>query len=284
MPISKLDAAVKKAAADRIITGKEAPAIIREAKKSGSKKPITDVFNAIHNTNASVDAKATRLICGSLDQKLSRAEWVSLAQKCASPSGVWGPGGDGTTKVARKDLPPAVRKIFDRWAASDSEDTPNVRMFKVAGKPAYLMDQYSEFGTSFALFDEAGKSIELKQDDENVRRETSRVQSMFDAIYRAPEMKAWSKALEHTDIGVLTDYSKVATELDGAKKDAALTGEVKSFVDDALKNIKKGESRVYRNKSDGSLLVAVQKSYSGPEKLGHFSKSGKLLGTYQIDV
>ena len=92
------------------------------------------------------------------------------------------------------------------------------------------------------------------------------------------------KALEHTNIGVLTDYSKVASQLGGAKKDAVLTGEVKSFVDDALKHIEKGESRVYKNKSDGSLLVAVQKSYSGPELLGRFSKGGKLLGTHKIDV
>lgn len=284
MPITKLDTVIKKAASDRIIRGSEATAIIREAKKSGSTRPITDVFAAIDRTRASIDAKATRLICGNLEQKMTRAEWIHFAQKCASPSGVWGPGGDGAKKVSRAELPPAVKKVFDRWQASDAEDKVNVVTFTVAGKPAYLMNQYSEFGTSFGLFDQAGKSLDLKEDSENVKRETARVQGTFDKYFRSPEMKAWRDAVEHTDIGVLSDYRKVSTALD-ASKIAALPAEVKTVLADMKKDVKKDlRLEVFRNKSDGSLLAIVQQSYTGPEHFAHFSKSGTLKQRFTIDL
>ena len=113
-----LDQVVRRAAENLNVDGREAPAIVRAAKASGSKKPIDDVFEAIDRVDASVDAKAVRFICANLDQKMSRAEWVRYVQKCASTAGAWAPGSEGTTKVSWSDLPAALKKIYDRWEKS----------------------------------------------------------------------------------------------------------------------------------------------------------------------
>lgn len=286
MPVTKLDTAVRRVASDNHITRTEAKALVKEAKASGSKKPIDDIFNAIHKTDASIDAGATRLILSELDQKMTRAEWVQYAQKAASPSGVWGPGSDGSKKVAHADLPPAVKKIFDKWESTSPEDKPEVVSFDVAGKPAYLMSQYSEFGTSYGLFDEAGKSIELKQDTENVQREARRIQGAYDKNFRAPDMKNWKSSVQHTEIGVVRNYGENATLLKGAKLTEAITPAMKKVIDAQKKLISKdSDTQVFKNKTDGSLLVITQaKNYSGPEHFTLFSKSGAVVKQFSVDI
>lgn len=286
MPVSKLDTAVRRVAADNHITRTEARSLIKEAKASGSKKPIDDIFKAIDKTQASIDAGATRLILSELDQKMSRAEWVAYAQKAASPSGVWGPGGDGAKNVAPSALPEGVKKVYDRWLKGSPEDKPEVSTFEVAGKPVYLMSQYSEFGTSFGLFDESGKAIELKEDTKNVQREAHRIQAAYDAVFRAPEMKAWKGCVEHTDIGVLRNFYDAATELKGSSLTAALSADMKAVIADQKKAVKREpQTQVFKNKGDGSYLVMTQaRDYKGPEHLALFDKGGKLVKQYAIDT
>lgn len=286
MPISKLDTAVRRVAADSHITKAEARSLIKEAKASGSKKPIDDIFGAIKRTDASIDAGATRLILSELDQKMTRAQWVAYAQKAASPSGVWGPGSDGSKKVSRDALPPGVKKVFDKWEKSWPEDKPEVVTFDVAGKPAYLMSQYSEFGTSFGLFDESGKAIELKEDTENVQREARRIQGAYDKYFRSPELKAWKDCVQHTDIGVLRNFHDDAALLKGRTLAEATTPDIKKIIDEQRKAVKRDpETQVFRNKHDGSLLVITQaKDYRGPEHFALFSKAGALVKRFEIDV
>ncbi|MFT3706279.1 MAG: hypothetical protein QM817_01305 [Archangium sp.] len=285
--MSKLDSAVKRVATDHHITATEAKSLIKEAKASGSKKPIDDIFKAIDRTDASIDTKATRLILKELDQKMTRSEWVHYAQKAASPSGVWGPGSDGSVKVKRADLPEGLRKVFDKWADSSVEDTPEVVSFDVAGKPAFLMSQYSEFGTSYGLFDAAGKSIELKEDTQNVQREARRIQGAYDSVFRSPPMKNWKDSVQHTEIGVVRNYAENATLLTGAKRTEALTPAIKKVISEQEKSIKRGdpETQIFKNKTDGSLLVISQaRTATGAEFLSLFNKSGALVKQFTIDV
>ena len=65
----------------------EAKTLIKEARASGSKKPIDDIFKAIDRTSAAIETGATRLILKELDQTMTKAEWVAYAQKASSPSG-----------------------------------------------------------------------------------------------------------------------------------------------------------------------------------------------------
>ena len=285
MPVTKLDTAVRRVASDNHITRTEAKALVKEAKASGSKKPIDDIFNAIHRTDASIDAGATRLILSELDQKMTRTEWVLYAQKAASPSGVWGPGSDGSKKVAHADLPAGLKKVFDKWD-NGVEDKPEVVTFDVAGKPAFLMSQYSEFGTSYGLFDAAGKSIELKEDVENVQREARRIQGGYDKYFRSPELKAWKTSVQHTEIGVIRNYGENATLLKGLKLTEALTPAMKRVVDEQKKLVKKdSETQLFRNKTDGSLLAITQaRGSTGPEHFTLFNKSGAVVKQFEIDV
>lgn len=284
MPVKGIEKAVRRAAADRVITAREAPKIAREAKKAGSKKPLDDVFNAIRGTNASVEAAAARLLCSSLDQKLSRKEWVAYVQKCTSPSGVWGPSGAGAESVSRGELPAAVRKHYDKWLSSSPDDEPSVVRLEVAGKPAFMMSQYSEWGTAFAVFDPAGKVIPLKQDVENVRREASRIQDAYDKHFRAPAMKAWKGAVEHTEIGVIRNYGGPGTLLEGAKRTAAMTAEVKEFLSDV--KAKPADVRLFRHRTDGSLLAVAERDRrgDGPQHFALFSKQGKLVTRFTINL
>jgi hypothetical protein len=287
MPVSKLDTAVKRVAADHHISATEAKSLIKEAKASGSKKPIDDIFKAIDRTDASIDTRATRLILKELDQKMTRSEWVHYAQKAASPSGVWGPGSDGSTRVKRADLPEGMRKVFDKWAESAIEDTPEVVSFDVAGKPAFLMSQYSEFGTSYGLFDAAGKSIELKEDTQNVQREARRIQGAYDAVFRSPPMKHWKDSVQHTEIGVMRNYAENATLLTGSKRTDALNAAMKKVIGEHEKAIKRGdpETQVFRNKSDGSILLVTQaRTFTGAEHFALFNKSGALVKQFTVDV
>ncbi len=286
MAISKLDSTIRRVAADDHITRAEARSLVKEAKASGSKKPIDDIFNAIDRTRASIEAGATRLILSELDQKMTKKEWVEYAQKAASPSGVWGPGSDGAKNVKRSELPDAVKKVFDRWQKSQPEDDVYVVEIDVAGKPAYLMHQYSEFGTSFGLFDAAGKSIELKEDTENVRREARRIQGAYDKHFRSPEMRAWKNCVQHTDIGVLRDMYSSATELKGRTLSDALNTEMKKVIAEDKKSVKRDpQTQVFKNKSDGSYLVITQaRDYKGPEHFALFNKQGALVKRFEVDI
>jgi hypothetical protein len=283
MPVSKLDAVVRQVATDKLITRAEAKKIISAVKESPGTKPIDDVFKAIDKSGAAIEAGATRLLLSELDQKMTRAEWVSYAQKATSPAGLWGPSDEGGTKVSRAELPPALKKIFDKWSAS--EDAPNVTKLDVAGKDVYLFDQYSEFGTSFGAFDEAGKSIELKEDTTNVRRNARRTQAKYDAVFKQPEMAAWAKSIEHTDLGVIINYRENATALTGAGKTAASTPDVKKAERDMRATLKAGaQLELFKNSKDGSyLLVGTPASNSGAAEYAHFSKAGKLLATYSLE-
>ncbi len=287
MPVSKLDTVVRRAAQDKNITATEARAIVKEAKASGSKKPIDDIFKAIDRSDAAIESKATRLILKELDQKMSRAEWVAYAQKAASPSGAWGPGGEGGKIVKRADVPAAIQKIHDRWAKADPEDDVEMVELDVAGKPAYLLSQYSEFGTSFALFDGSGKSIELKEDTQNVERNRVRIQAAYDQHFGTPDMKAWRGTIEHTDLGVIRNYYANASELKGTTRTGALNAEMKAvFAEDKKKT--KGDSieqQVFKNKTDGSLLLITgDRSGRGPEHFALFKKSGELVKRFSIDI
>ncbi|MCC6332808.1 MAG: hypothetical protein IT380_02325 [Myxococcales bacterium] len=286
MPVSKLDTTIRRVASDNHITRTEARSLVKEAKASGSKKPIDDIFKAIDKTQASIEAGATRLILSELDQKMTRAEWVAYAQKAASPSGVWGPGSDGSKKVSREDLPPAVKKVFDKWEKSWPEDKPQAFTFDVAGKPAFLLEQYSEFGTSFGLFDVNGKAIELKEDTKNVQREARRIQAAYDSVFRAPEMKAWKDCVQHTDIGVLRDFYDVGKELKGRTLTDALSADMKKVIAEQKKGIEREpQTQVFKNKKDGSFLVMTQaRDYRGPEQLALFNKQGALVKQYSIDT
>lgn len=289
MPVSKLDTVVRRAATDRNITATEARAIVKEAKASGSKKPIDDVFKAIDRSDAAIETKATRIILKELDQKLSRAEWVAYAQKAASPSGAWGPSGEGGKSVKRADVPAAIQKIHDRWASSDPEGESEVQMVEldVAGKPAYLLSQYSEFGTSFGLFDGSGKSIELKEDTKNVERNRARVQAAYDQHFGTPDMKAWKGTIEHTDLGVIRNYYANASELKGRTRTDALTAEMKSVFSDDKKKLKGDgiEQQVFKNKTDGSLLLITgDRTGRGAEHFALFKKTGELVKRFSIDV
>ena len=113
MAIAKLDVATRRAALDKKITAAEAKTLIKEAKASGSKKPIDDIFKAIDRTSAAIETGATRLILKELDQPMTKAEWVAYAQKAASPAGVWGPGSDGGKNVKRADVPAPLPELFD---------------------------------------------------------------------------------------------------------------------------------------------------------------------------
>ncbi len=286
MPVSKLDTAIRRAAADQRVTRTEARTLVKTARASGSKKPIDDIFKAIKKTDASVAANATRLILSELDQKMTRAEWVSYAQKAASPSGVWGPSSEGTTLVKRDELPAAMKKIYDRWEKSSPEDTPQVFTFDVAGKPAFLMSQYSEWGTSFGLFDAAGKSIELKADVENTQREARRIQGAYDKHFGAPDMKAWRGTVQHTEIGVIKNYRHNATQLTGRALADVMKGEVKKGADAQKKEAKKdSQTEVFKNKTDGSLLVITHaRDYRGPELFSLFDKKGTPVKQFEVDI
>lgn len=285
MPISKLDAAVRTAAADQLITRAEAKKIVSAVKADPtSKKPIDDVFKAIDKSKAAIDAGATRLILSELDQKMSHAQWVEYAQKATSPSGLWGPSGEGGKDVKRADLPPAVKKIFDKWN-NGSEDVPEVTKMDVAGKDVYLMSQYSEFGTSFAAFDEHGKNIELKEDTVNVQRNAKRTQAKYDAIFKKPEMAGFAKAIQHTELGVIIDYRAAGPSLTGAKKTEAMSPAMKAAEKMMKTALKKGaEVELFKSTKDGSyLLVGTPASHSGAAEYAHFSKAGKLLEMYSLD-
>lgn len=279
-----LEQAVRHAAANQNISAREAPAIVLAAQREGTKKPIDAVFAAIDSVGASVDTKATRFICANLDQKLSRADWVRYVQKCASPSGAWGPGGEGAIKVVRAELPAAMKKVFDEWKTSDPENAPHVVRFEVAGKSAFLIDQFSEFGTSFGLFDGDGKALGLKQDVTNIAREARRIQGAYDKWFRAPSLKAWSSAVQHTDIGVLITYETAGTYLKGKALTNALTPNVKRVVDEMQLVLKKNpQVDLLRNRHDGSLLVVGQRSDGiGPAQYALFSKQGRLMERFII--
>ena len=75
MAIAKLDVATRRAALDKKITASEARTLIKEAKASGSKKPIDDIFKAIDRTSAAIETGATRLNLKDLDQPITQAEW-----------------------------------------------------------------------------------------------------------------------------------------------------------------------------------------------------------------
>ncbi len=287
MPVSKLDTAVRRVAVDNHITATEAKSLIKEAKASGSKKPIDDIFKAIDRTDASIDTKATRLILKELDQKMTRSEWVHYAQKAASTAGAWGPGSDGSTRVKRADLPPALGKIFDKWEKSSPDDTPEVVSFDVAGKPAFLMSQYSEFGTAYGLFDEAGKSIELKEDSQNVQREARRIQSAYDTHFRAPDMRNWKDSIQHTELGVIRNYYANASALTGSKKTDALTAPMKKVIAEDTKAVKRSDvdTQVFKNKTDGSLLIVTQaRTGIGAEHFALFNKAGTLVKRFELDI
>ncbi|MFO0594479.1 MAG: hypothetical protein U0228_04225 [Myxococcaceae bacterium] len=287
MPVSKLDTAVRRVAIDNHITASEAKTLIKEVKASGSKKPIDDLFKAIDRTDAAIDTDATRLILKELDQKMSKTEWVHYAQKAASTAGAWGPGGEGSTKVTRANLPPALQKIFDKWEKSSPEDKPEVSSFDVAGKKAYLMSQYSEFGTSYGLFDEGGKSIELKEDSANVQKNARRIQKAYDQYFRAPDMKNWKNSIEHTELGVIRNYYANASELKGAPLTNALNAEMKKVISEDKKSVKKAdvETQVFKNKTDGSFLIITgSRSGIGPEHFALFNKAGSLQKRFDLDI
>lgn len=285
--ISKLDAATRRAAADKKISATEARTLIKEAKASGSKKPIDDIFKAIDRTDAAVETKATRLILKELDQKMSRADWVAYAQKAASTAGPWGPGGEGGKTVKRADVPAAIQKIHDRWLKGQPEDEVQMTELDVAGKPAYLLSQYSEFGTSFALFDAAGKSIELKDDVENIERNRKRIQGAYAEHFGTPDMKAWKGTIENTDLGVIRNYYATASELKGKPRTDALNAEMKAVFADDKKKLRGDsiEQQVFKNKSDGSLLLITgDRTGRGAEHFALFSKKGELVKRFSIDV
>jgi len=283
MPVSKLDTVVRQVATDKLITRTEAKKIISAVKESPGKKPIDDVFKAIDKSGAAIETGATRLLLSELDQKMTRAEWVSYAQKATSPAGLWGPSGEGGKSVKRADLPPAVKKIFDKW--TDSEGSPNVTKLDVAGKDVFLFDQYSEFGTSFGAFDEAGKAIELKEDTTNVRRNAKRTQAKYDAVFKQPEMAAWAKSIQHTELGVIINYRENASSLTGTARTAASSADVKKAERDMRATLKTGaELELFKNTKDGSfLLVGTPASHSGAAEYAHFSKAGKLLASYSLE-
>jgi hypothetical protein len=282
MPVNKLDTAIRQAASDKLITRTEARKIVLAAKQTPSAKPIDDVFKAIDKSGAAVATGATRLILSELDQRMTRSQWVEYAQKATSPAGLWGPGSEGGTRVKREDLPAGVRKAFDRW--NNGEDTPTVTKLDVAGKPVYLMSQYSEFGTSFGAFDEAGKQIELKEDTKNVGRNARRTQQKFDAVFKRPEMRGWSSAIEHTELGVIINYRAAGTFLTGARRSQAMSPEMKKAEKTFKEALKAGaEIELFRSTRDGTyLLVGTPASNSGREEYAHFSKQGKLLNTYSL--
>jgi hypothetical protein len=199
---------------------------------------------------------------------------------------VWGPGSDGSKKVSRDALPAGVQKVYDRWLKSSPEDTPQVVTFDVAGKPAYLMSQYSEFGTSFGLFDEGGKAIELKEDTQNVQREAHRIQAAYDAVFHAPEMKAWKSCVQHTDIGVLRNFYDVGTELKGRTLSDATSADMKKVIAEQKKAVKRDpQTQVFKNNQDGSFLVMTQaKDYRGPELFALFDKRGALVKQFSVDT
>lgn len=284
MPVSKLDTVIRQAATDKHITRAEAKKIVTAAKATSTTKPIDDVFKAIDKADAAVDMGATRLILSELDQHMTRAQWVEYAQKATSPAGVWGPGSEGGTSVRRGDLPPAVRKVFDRWN-SGSEDAPTVTKLDVAGKPVYLLSQYSEFGTSFGAFDEAGKHIELKEDTKNVERNARNTQAKYDSVFKLPEMRGWANAIEHTDLGVIINYRAAGPALTGAKRTQAMSPDMKAAEKDLKATLKAGaDIELFHSTKDGTyLLVGTPASHSGRAEYAHFSKQGKLLQTYSLD-
>lgn len=276
----KLTAVVKTAAADLEITRQEAKPIVAAAKKTGSKTPIDDVFKAIGRTKAAIDTGATRYILGHLDQQLSRKDWMAYVSKAASTAGAWGPSDDGAKKVKRLDLPAPVRKIFDAWQKSDSEDKPEVVSFDVASKPAFVMSQYSEFGTSVGLFDAAGKSIPLKEDTVNVKRDRDRIQGIYTAAFADPALKNWRSVVTHTDLGVSINYMNAGDLLEKGK------GAPKAAKDAAAKLAKElgRGSAIYRNKKDGSYLVIADSKDASVTKYGLFSKTGGAPKFFSVDA
>lgn len=287
MAIAKLDVATRRAALDKKITTAEARTLIKEAKASGSKKPIDDIFKAIDRTSAAIETGATRLILKELDQTMTKAEWVAYAQKATSPAGVWGPGSDGGKNVKRADVPAAIQKIHDKWLKSSPEDDVNMTAIEVAGKPVYLLSQYSEFGTSFAAFDAAGKNIELKEDTKNVDRNKKRIQGAYAEHFGTPDMKAWKGTIENTDLGVIRNYYANASELKGKTRTDALTAEMKAVLSEDKKKLKGDsvEGQVFRNKSDGSLLLITgDRTGRGAEHFALFDKRGELVKRFSIDT
>ena len=284
MPVNKLDTVIRQAASDKLITRAEARRIVSAAKQVGTTKPIDDVFKAIDKSDAAIEVGATRLILSELDQRMTRGQWVEYAQKATSPAGLWGPGSEGGTSVKRGDLPPAMRKVFDKWN-DGSEDAPRVTKLDVAGKPVYLMSQYSEFGTSFGAFDEAGKHIELKEDSKNVRRIARHQQEKYDSVFKRPEMSGWSNAVEHTELGVIINYRASGPSLTGAKRSEAMSADMKKAEKDMKATLKTGaEVELFRSTKDSTyLLVGTPASHSGRAEYAHFSKQGKLLAAYSLD-
>jgi hypothetical protein len=100
-------------------------------------------------------------------------------------------------------------------------------------------------------------------------------------------MKNWSDSLQHTDIGVMLDCSRVASELQGKARVEAMTPEVKRVINEMKRLIKKGpDFQVFKNNKDGSLLIIGRATpmTSSPEHFALFSKQGRLIERFVIDA
>jgi len=140
--------------------------------------------------------------------------------------------------VKRADAPAAIQKIHDRWLKSSPEDDVRMTAIDVAGKPLYLLSQSSEFGTGFAMFDGAGKNIELKEDSKNVERNKKRLQGAYAEHFSMPDMRAWKGTIENTDLGVIRNYYANASELKGKTRADALPPEMKAVLSEDKKKLK----------------------------------------------
>jgi len=280
MTITKLQADAKKYASDRLINVSEAKRLVTVAKSSGSKKPIDDVFEAIRvHTDAAVSTPATRAIISSLEQRLTRAEYVAYAQKAASGAGAWAPSSG--TKVPKSAQPAAIQKIVERW--EQSGDPVNVSSISIAGKPVYMFDQFTDFGAAVGLFDEAGKNIEMKQDTENVKRNSERIQAKYITPFSVPELKNWKAAISKTDIGVLLDFGSRGSRSD-PETSRAMSAEMK----DAMAQMKaslgaNNRLELFHNRYDRTyLLTGGQVGGAGNNEYALFTNAGTPIKAFKI--
>jgi hypothetical protein len=277
---TKLDSTIAKFAADKLITKAEAKKIVEVAKQANLKKPITELLKAVDKLDAGIEVEATRLIASEFNQPMSKSEWTALAQKCASGAGVWGASSGSSGPLKRSDLPAGVAKRFDAWA-KDSREPVRVSMMEVAGKPLYMLKQDAEDqGEYTSIFDESGKQIEMKQDVVNIDRLAKRTQQNWDKQFKAPDMKNWSDAIGHTEIGVTIGYYDVAKDIPKNKWPAAVAATA-SEIETKLKSGSKVQ--VFQNKKDGTFLVVGNSKHYDRDAFALFSKQGALVREFNVN-
>ena len=93
----------------------------------------------------------------------AQATWIKAVQKEISTKGAWGPDTRKMKEIQRKDLPPALKKVFDRMESGNPDgNAPDVYTKSVEGRLAFVFSDFFEGLTRFSIFDVTGKEIPMK--------------------------------------------------------------------------------------------------------------------------